>query len=130
VIFLSRHSYGDEVRAQYDYESNLFRQIERINTAETLQKKIMNIETLDAILQPYKDQDYQDNLDDIKKKAEEELEEANKKYGKMDEKEFMNKKYKTSWAKYKALMNLAFRKGFLPQFGMKKKTVGKRGKNS
>lgn len=121
--------YGNEVRAKYNYESNLFRQVERINTAQTVEQKIMNIETLEALLQPYKDDTFRNNLEKLKEKAREDMKKSRKRYGKIEERDFMKKRYKMAWVKYKELMNLAYRKGFLPQHGIKKKVVGKRGKN-
>lgn len=124
---MSGTKYSNKVRAQYDYESNLFRQIERINTAQSLERKIEAIETLDALLQPYKDNSYENTLNDFKDKSKEDFERMKDRFGSIDKEDFMKKKYKITWAKYKALMNLAYRKGFLPKHGIKKKTVG--GKN-
>ena len=115
--------YSNEVRANYNYESNLFRQIERINTADTLERKIENIETLEALLQPYKDKQYEDTIKSLRDNMKEEMQKIKDRYGSIKKGDFMKKKYKQAWVKYKALMNLAFRKSFLPEYGIKKKKV-------
>lgn len=116
--------YQNEVRAQYNFESNLFRQIERINISDTLERKIQNIEILEVMLQPYIDDDYEENLEDLKTENRKKLEESKDKYGRIREKKFNTYRFITALLKYKALMNLLFRKDFLPQYAVKKKTVG------